>query len=381
MTANAWIVAGTSLRRVLKQRETWIWTFGIPVLFFWFFGALQGGGSGSSEEAKDPLTLVVPDGGDWLVDQLERRLAADYEVTRAAAFASDPDEPARAVRVPERFGERVLAGEDEVPLRLEGIDEGSRAELDRFRVSRAAYGVLADVVATVARGAAPTAEAFDELAKRPRSLSLRVRPAGERVTIPTGSVQSIPGTMVMFTMVMLLTSGAIGVLLERRLGRLRRLAAAPVSRAEVVLGHWVAIVVLGFVQIGYAVAVGTFVFDLEWGPDPVVVAAVLFLWSAFVASLAMLLSSFVRTEGQCVGIGVLSSNLLAALGGCWWPIEVTPRWMQELASWLPTGWVMNALHRLIVFQTGPSGAYAAMAWLTLGALALGAVAAKRFRYH
>ena len=38
-----------------------------------------------------------------------------------------------------------------------------------------------------------------------------------------------------------------------------------------------------------------------------------------------------RTEGQAVGIGVLATNVLAALGGCWWPIEITPAWMQTLA--------------------------------------------------
>jgi ABC-2 type transport system permease protein len=264
---------------------------------------------------------------------------------------------------------------------LERATGGNMAELDRFRVSRAAFGVLADIVAIAARKEAHTAEAYRALAQAPRSLELEVRPAGKRQTIPTGNAQSIPGTMVMFTMVLLLTSGSGGVVLERRLGRWRRLAAAPMSRADIVLGHWIAVVGLGLVQIAYALAAGTFLFDLDWGPDLAAVAAVLVLWAAFVGSLAMLLSSLVGTEGQCVGIGVLTSNVLAALGGCWWPIEVTPRWMQELASWLPTGWVMNALHRLIVFQTGPSGAHMAMAWLALGALAMGIVAARRFRYQ
>ena len=43
------------------------------------------------------------------------------------------------------------------------------------------------------------------------------------------------------------------------------------------------------------------------------------------------------------------SMLLAALGGCWWPIEITPEWMQQLALFLPTGWVMDALHKLMYF--------------------------------
>jgi ABC-type multidrug transport system permease subunit len=49
---------------------------------------------------------------------------------------------------------------------------------------------------------------------------------------------------------------------------------------------------------------------------------------------------------------VIGTLLLAALGGCWWPIEVAPAWMQQLALFLPTGWVMDALHRLMYFGDG-----------------------------
>ncbi len=51
--------------------------------------------------------------------------------------------------------------------------------------------------------------------------------------------------------------------------------------------------------------------------------------------------------GKVSGLGVLMANGLAALGGCWWPIEVTPQWMQTI---MPTGWTMDAMHKLISFQ-------------------------------
>lgn len=34
------------------------------------------------------------------------------------------------------------------------------------------------------------------------------------------------------------------------------------------------------------------------------------------------------------------ADLLAAWGGCWWPIEITPEWLQKFAMFLPTGWTM-----------------------------------------
>jgi ABC-type multidrug transport system permease subunit len=382
----ALFLARSDLRRTLRQRETWIWTFLMPIVFFYFFSTIQSdpspsGPPGAAAERRDPLTLLVPGEGGALADELERRLELEgYEVTRVGALP-EGEPPARLLRVPERFTERLLAGEDRLPVRLEREGGGNPAELDRFRVSRAVYGVLADVVAVAARGDVQEPAAYAALAAWPRSLRVAVRPAGARRTIPSGREQSIPGTLVMFTMIVLLTSGSIGLVIERRDGLLRRLAATPLTRGQVVAGKWLGVLLLGVVQVAFGVLAGTLLFRLRWGPDFAVLALVLLAWAAFCSSLALLLASLARTEGQCVGIAVLSANVLAALGGCWWPIEVTPRWMQELASWLPTGWVMNALHRLMIFQTGPSGALAALAWLGLGALALGALAARRVRYH
>ena len=40
----------------------------------------------------------------------------------------------------------------------------------------------------------------------------------------------------------------------------------------------------------------------------------------------------VRTRGQLSAIGPIASTGLAMIGGCYWPIEVTPPFMQTLAK-------------------------------------------------
>jgi ABC-2 type transport system permease protein len=52
------------------------------------------------------------------------------------------------------------------------------------------------------------------------------------------------------------------------------------------------------------------------------------------------------------GICVLASLLMAALGGCWWPLEIGPPVMKTIALCLPTGWALQALHQLISFGSG-----------------------------
>jgi ABC-type multidrug transport system permease subunit len=81
------------------------------------------------------------------------------------------------------------------------------------------------------------------------------------------------------------------------------------------------------------------------------------------------------------GIGVLTTMVLAALGGCWWPIEITPQWMQSLALVLPTGWTMDALHKLVNFGYGAGTAVPHVAALAASAVVCGWGGSKIFRYQ
>ena len=171
------------------------------------------------------------------------------------------------------------------------------------------------------------------------------------------------------------------LVVERQQGLLRRLAYAPMSRTEVVAGKWGGRMVLAMLQIGSAVLIGTLVFDMQWGPDVPMIIVVLASWAAFCASAGLMLGSLAKTEGQASGLGVLTANVLAALGGCWWPIEVTPAWMQNVQNFTPTGWTMDALHKLISFEAGAASAIPYVVTLLLASMLVMFIATKRFKYE
>ena len=185
----------------------------------------------------------------------------------------------------------------------------------------------------------------------------------------------------MFTMLVLLTSGAILLVVEREEGLLRRLASTPLDRGSIVLGKWTARMGMGLVQIGFGMLVGTLVFRMDWGPALPMLGAVLVGWAAFNASLAIVLANAARSTGQMAGIGLMTTMLFAALGGCWWPIEITPGWMQSLQLLLPSGWAMDAMHRLISFGQGPAAVLPHVAALLALALLTGWLAAMTFRFR
>ena len=380
MIREARFIAGKDLRYMLSRKETLIWTFVMPILFFYFIGTVTGG-FGSSTDRKDNIALLVDsDGSGFLTDQLTRRLQdEDYEVH----LLSDPEEFARYRRrliIPDSFTDKVLAGE-QVQIRVVGHSDSLTGDFDRVRVTKAVYSVLADLVVAGEDGVAPSPEAFAELNRRVRNLVLEVTPAGERKEIPSGFAQAIPGNMVMFTMLVLLTSGTVLLVLERKEGLLRRIASAPIPRSSVVLGKWAARLILALVQIAFALAVGTFLFRMEWGDQFVAVCGLLAAWAAFNATLSILMGSLARSQGQASGIGVVVSMGLGALGGCWWPIEVVPGWMQKLALYLPSGWAMDGMHKLVSFGAPPTAVILNVSALLAGTLILGMLATRYFRYE
>jgi ABC-2 type transport system permease protein len=388
MVRYAWFIAKNDLTHMLRQRETILWVFIMPILFFYFIGTVTGGyGSvGGSPEAPDPMVLRAPARGGFLEDEIVRRLQqqnfavnrtpTDEEWANARRRLFLPDPPAGYPT----FSEAVLAGWQAV-LKFDRRGDDPGAQFDQVRVARAVYGVLADLAVVRGQGSDPGEETFAQLAAMPRALSLKVITAGARPDPPSGFAQAVPGIMVMFTMLVLLTSGAIMLVVERKQGLLRRLASAPIPRASVVLGKWMARMALGLVQIAFAMVMGTLLFRMNWGPTLPMIAIVLFGWAALNASLAILLGNLARSEGQTAGLGVLSTMILAALGGCWWPIEITPGWMQTFAMSLPTGWTMDALHKLISFGYGAQSALPHVAVLLLAALAAGWISVRTFRYH
>ncbi len=395
MLRQAWFIASRDLAYLLRQRETLVWVFVMPFLFFWFIGTVTGGGGGMGPSLDEPVELAISgpqeralgvEAGDFLLEELYAALRDEHF---ELAFPASDEQLAlyrRQLVIPSDFGEHanftesVLAG-TQVPLRFVRKGAGNSADLDKLRIARAVYGVLADLVVLKANGEVLSAASLRGLHDEPRLLTLAVEPAGERKVIPSGYSQTIPGTMVMFTMMILLTSGAILLVSEREQGLLRRLASTPISRSSVVLGKWLGKMALAVVQIAFAMLAGWLVFDMDWGASLPMVCLVMFAWAAFCASLAIVFANLVRTESQMSGLGVLSTMLMAAIGGCWWPVEITPDWMQALAGFLPTGWTMAAMHQLINYGNPPASAASAVLALLVGALALGAYGARSFRYE
>jgi len=372
MLRDAFFLARMDLWHLAHSREALLWTFVMPLIFFYFLGAITGNFRGG---ARDTLAVSVAADAGFLADQVIDRLGAhDFSVVRTKTEAEFLGYP-RRLEIPGGFTAAALASKP-VTLELTRVGDETGASYDRVRIERALNSVRSDMAA-----GAVTPEQLTELGRQPRALGVDVKAAGRRIVPPIGFDQSVPGTMVMFTLLVMFTSGAVSLTIERRNGILRRLASSSMSRGAVVVGKWGARWAMGMVQIAFAMIAGSVLFGVHWGPNLAAVLAVLAAYGALAATLGMALGNFGRTEAQVIGLGVIASNLLAGLGGCWWPIEVTPVWVQKAALFLPTGLTMDALHKLVNFGAPPAAVIPHLCALVAATLGAGWVVARYFRFQ
>jgi ABC-2 type transport system permease protein len=311
----------------------------------WIFGVVNS--SGAPQKAS--LAVQDRDGG-WLAQALVKELAGErIELTVLKGPAGKDDFP-RILIIPQGFTANVLAGHQQI-LRLE---KGSGASQE-FSLAAEAY-IIRAIVRIVGRlaetGAQAQPQTFAALAARPLLVSVKVSTAGGGRPVPQGFAQSVPGTLTMTVLMMTLIYGAVFLTLEKRQGMIRRQAMLPLSRGTVFLGKLAGRLLIAGAQAVLLLIAGRYLFHVSWGSSPGGLALLLGAYLLAVAVLSTLLGAVLSTPEQASAVGWILSMILAALGGCWWPSEVMPRWLWRASHVLPTPWAMDGFHALISFGHG-----------------------------
>jgi ABC-2 type transport system permease protein len=211
----------------------------------------------------------------------------------------------------------------------------------------------------------------------PPLITLKTEGVGE-VEAYNPSNYVIPGYLVMFTFFAAAQSAAI-IVRERQNNTLERLLASSVRRETLLVGMFTGTVAKGLVQIAIFWVVGLLVFKIELGLSPAAVIILSILMVIMSAAFAIMLATLAKTERSADALGVLLSLVLAPLGGCWWPLFITPQWMQFIAKITPHGWATTGFNELMVFGGNFSGAVPNMLALAGFAVVFGIIAIMRFR--
>ena len=357
-------IARVNLLRQIRDRSDVFFVFILPTLIIVALG-LQFGGGGRAR-----LGVVAP-GEDPDAAALVAALAADDAELDVRAIADEAElrtevehgQLEAGVIIPDGFG-AGLRGGSTVEVRYVGT------------IGALTLGIRAPVEAAIARvnalatasrvGSAATGATFDAAAAAAGSsrdavpgVTVDVTRVGEPGPF-AGFAEFTLGASSQLVLFMFLTSmtAATRLVATRRLGVSRRMVAAPVSTATIVVGEALGRYAVALLQAAYIVAVTAIVFGVAWG-DPIAAGALIALFGVVSAGAAMLVGSLARNADQAGSIGVFAGLALGALGGCMVPYQIMPASMQAIAQLLPHSWALLGLQSLI--GRGDAGAGAGLA--------------------
>lgn len=383
---QALLLASKDTRIFFRDRAAMTFAFLLPFVFVIGFSlALRDVGP---EDAGLQFTVVTQETEGISVQAVDTMVAAaDGQVATMgydeAADSVDAGMINGFVAFPADFTQRYLAGESatlevvvgEVAPADEAALRGFAQEIaSRFNEARATLS------AVIALGSPQeAAAAMQELLSDTSGLAvdLRVEQVGEIAPFNSSNF-TLPGYLTMFVF-FTAAMGAEALARERQTHTLERLMANGVRRESLIVGKFLAGALIGVVQVAVMWIVGALAFNVDLGASPVAVVLLSLLMVVASAAFGVLLASFAHNVRTASAAGVLTSLVLAPVGGSWWPLFITPPFMQSLARITPHGWANGGLNKLMLFGAEFGDVLPEMIALVIFAAAFLAIALWRFR--
>jgi ABC-2 type transport system permease protein len=399
------------LLQVVRDWRAAVFIIVMPIGFTIMFGFAFGGfGDGEPEDSRLPVGLIDQDQGS-LTPELQSILESskvikveviDLEINEAGELVAD-DELAAVVIIPQNYSEHFAAGEG-IPLDLIA-DLGTNAGMTIQGEVQSAAARLNSAVRT----AVVSSEFFDQESgftstsdrqvyfddalqdtiaawgNPPISIiaSNSTTASAEQegvVESENAYSQSSPGMMAQFAIAGLMGASAI-VVIERKNRAMRRLLTTSISRTEILLGHYLAMFVMIFVQVIVLIVFGQLLLRLSYADHP---AATLLLAAAtalFAASLGLFIGAVAKTEEQVMVFALIPMFVLSGLGGAWVPLEIMPDGFQQIARVTPLAFVVEGFQDIIIRDLGLEAVLLNITVLIAYSLVFFAIAAWRFRYE
>lgn len=174
--------------------------------------------------------------------------------------------------------------------------------------------------------------------------------------------------------------GAFTFAKERREQTLARVLVSPTTRIQVVGGKALGIFAVALAQLLVLFLGTTFIFGVDWGPNPFGTLVVGLAEALAAVGLGMTLAALGKTERAIGGIGPTAIMLFAAVGGSMVPTQFMPAWMKPIQSISPVYWSLDAFLALMRGASFASVLPSVAVLLAIGAVLFG-VGVWRLRYE
>ena len=362
--SRIWYIASKEILQTRRDRLAALFTLILPAVFTIFLGLIIP----DTEEEASLLPLALVDQDQTAASQ---QLARDLKASGVVEI-----KPTTSDKIERAVQDQQVAGGLVIPAGYQtALETGAPVTLTFIRletlsaaqtVQQAIRGVLGKlnlltratkvVTAQLAQETGLTPDPSLEVAARSLveaelaspHLAVQVADAkGAANLLPGGFDQASTGQLVTWVLFSLLTITTT-LPWERKQGLLRRLSLAGVRAREVISGKMLAMVALTLLQQVFLVLLGQFAFGVDYFSSPAGLALTMISLSVFASCLGLLISSLFRSEAAVVAVTIIVAQLLGALSGGWFPLEITASAFSQVAHALPTAWIVTSLHRIVL---------------------------------
>jgi len=396
------------LLQIARDKKSAIFLVAMPIFFTVFLGFISGS-SGKKADPRLPVGVVNRDAQGSVsasfLTLLEEAGAVRPVILEGKKAEQAPDlvrdeKLAAAVVIPDGWSQRAWEGQElQVQVIVDQNATAGRA------ASNALYAVVSRLraglrIAQLSAEAASSQAAFASQSARqayledtlvrtvqawkepPLAVAVERAGATQKETVRPGSrfLQSSPGMIVQFTINGMIMA-ATGIVLERKTRTLQRLLTTSVTRVQIVLGKLLGMVILVFAQQLLLIFIGQFALGVGYLRQPLAILLVVSALAIWVGALGLLIGAVSKGEEQVIMWTLMAMFILTAMGGAWFPLEVTGKVFSTIGHLLPSAWAMDGFQNIVLRGLGlPSVLLPTIIMLGYAALFFG-LAVWRFRFE
>ena len=321
-----------NIRSYTRDRAAVFWTLAFPLVFIVLFGLIfQGSGS-----ARLTLGWVDADGSP-AARQLQAGFAALDGITLVEATREEALEQMKVgkvdsvIVVPFGYGASLAAagtGPGGSPAKLDVFTDPSRPQL-----AGSVYQAVGTVLGVVNLGGRPPL-----VVPSPQIVQT------ENLNAISYFVPSMLGLSIMQVGIF----AAIPLVADREKLILKRLAATPLRRWQLVGSNVLMRVLIAFIQALIIVAVGSIAFGVGIVGSLLLVAGFVTLGAMAFLALGYVIASFAKTEDSANGMTSMIQFPMMFLSGAFFQIDQMPPFLQVVARLIPLTYLADALRQVMV---------------------------------
>jgi ABC-2 type transport system permease protein len=166
-------------------------------------------------------------------------------------------------------------------------------------------------------------------------------------TKPVSSFQYYAAAMGVMFLLMTVVQGVSTMIQEKEQAVYNRLLVSSLTFKNYLAGKMLGLIIIGVTQ-AFIIIVGTrLLFGVDWGKS---IAGIILMTVTFVIStcgLGVLAGSIIKTSKTFDSVGMLASQIFAALGGSMAPLYIFPDWVVLITKGLPNGLALQTYLELM----------------------------------